>query len=92
MTKAELLLKCAEALEAGEITAAQGRAIEVILGQHANQFGSADLGAIDWQKLLDMVQKLLPVIVQLLPIILAIFTPKQPPEVAPNPPVTIGVK
>lgn len=95
MSKAEILAFTSDALANDEITAAQAMAIELILGGDTNHFGGAEFRAIDWSKLLDMVQKLLPVIVQLLPIIMAIFTPKQPPVPVVNPvkPITdIGVK
>lgn len=94
MTKTELAGAIGQAMDDGQIDRQKGEALLALLSIDSRFGAEQNVGAIDWAKLLDMVQKLLPVIVQLLPIIMAIFTPKQPPTpiVNPQPTPDIGVK
>lgn len=73
----------------GKIDQAKAAELRAMAAEQKQQFAAAevdiDFAAIDWTRLLDIVQKLLPVIIQLLPFIIALFAPKPAPVVQPSP-------
>lgn len=91
MTKSEFVASVRDAEQSGVISTPVAEAIIVAADTH-ERFGSAELGAIDWAGILAFIKQFLPVIAQVLPLIMAIFTPKQPPVVKPQPTPDIGVK
>lgn len=67
----------------GKIDHEKAAELRAMAAEQKKQFASTavdvDFGAIDWTKLLDIVQKLLPIFLQILPYFIQIFTPKPTP-------------
>lgn len=75
MVANELVIAINSAVTKGDITQEKADALKALLSLDAPLTGE-NVGAVDWTRLLQMIQTMLPIIVQLLPVILALFAPK----------------